>query len=146
MAEKIKKIKTKPTKAVEQAQHQDAQVASASQHKTEATAVAKYLRITPKKVNRVIKHIRGKSIDEALTIIRFLPNFGVSYITKCLNSAVANAVNNNKLKREELYVKKAHVDSGVILKRFRAGGRGSAARIQKLTCHITITVAKKGSK
>lgn len=113
---------------------------------SEVSAKGKHLRITPKKVNRILKEIRTKQVNEAITILKFLPHSGARYVEKVLNSAIANAEHNYKMNRESLYIAKALVDSGVIMKRWRAGGRGRAARIQKLTSHITIVLHNKEKK
>ena len=109
----------------------------------EVMAIGRYLRITPKKVNRVLKEIRTKKAVDALITLKFLPHSGARYIEKVLKSAMANAENNFKMKKENLVIAKALVDSGVIMKRWRAGGRGRPARIEKLTSHITIVLNNK---
>ena len=111
----------------------------------EVKARAKYLRIGPKKVNRILKHIRGKDVQEALNILKFTPHNGARFIEKVLKSAVANAENNNKLDKANLKVMQAIVDSGVVLKRFRAQSRGRGVRIEKPTSHITITLTEKAA-
>ncbi len=107
-------------------------------------AKAKYLRISPKKVDRVLEHIRGKDVTEAMNVLKFIPNSGARYVEKVLKSAVSNAENNNKLNKSELKVAEAIVSSGMVLKRFRAAARGRGVRIEKLTSHITISLAEKG--
>jgi len=112
----------------------------------EIKAEARQVRIAPRKVDRILKLIRGKSIAEAFTTLQFLPHSGARYIEKVLKSAVANAEHNNKLKRDTLIVGRAVANSGIMLKRFRAGGKGSAKRIKKYASHIVIAVQEKGDK
>jgi len=109
----------------------------------EARAVAKYIRISPRKARQVIDLIRGKSVDEALAILRYTPKKASYFIEKVLKSAVANAENNLELAKDNLYVAKAYVDQGPILKRYspRAQGRADLWRVR--TSHITIVVAER---
>lgn len=109
----------------------------------EAKAVAKFVRIAPRKARQVIDQIRGKRVNDAQTILRFIPRFTAQIIGKVLNSAVANAENNNKLNREHLIVSEAYVDQGPTMKRFMPRAQGRASMIHKRTSHITIVVAEK---
>ena len=101
------------------------------------------MRIPPRKARLVIDLIRGKNADEAAAILRFTPNVAAEAIAKVLKSAVANAVNNNKMDEEKLYVKTCYVNEGVTLKRFMPRAKGSASAIHKRTSHITIVVAER---
>ena len=109
----------------------------------EVKATAKTLRIPPRKARLVIDLIRGKNADEAAAILRFTPNVAAEAIAKVLKSAVANAVNNNKMDEEKLYVKACYVNEGVTLKRFMPRAKGSASAIHKRTSHITIVGAER---
>jgi large subunit ribosomal protein L22 len=109
----------------------------------EVKATAKTLRIPPRKARLVIDLIRGKNADEAAAILRFTPNVAAEAIAKVLKSAVANAVNNNKMDEEKLYVKACYVNEGVTLKRFMPRAKGSASAIHKRTSHITIVVDER---
>ena len=109
----------------------------------EVKATAKTLRIPPRKARLVIDLIRGKNADEAAAILRFTPNVAAEAIAKVLKSAVANAVNNNKMDEEKLYVITCYVNEGVTLKRFMPRAKGSASAIHKRTSHITIVVAER---
>ena len=109
----------------------------------EVKATAKTLRIPPRKARLVIDLIRGKNADEAAAILRFTPNVAAEAMAKVLKSAVANAVNNNKMDEEKLYVKTCYVNEGVTLKRFMPRAKGSASAIHKRTSHITIVVAER---
>ncbi|MCL2438750.1 MAG: 50S ribosomal protein L22 [Coriobacteriia bacterium] len=105
----------------------------------QSQAIAKYVRISPRKARIVIDLIRGKSVEEARTILTFSTRAASEPIEKVLNSAVANAENkDDSIKADMLYVSGAFVDEGPTLKRIRAGAKGMAKRINKRTCHITI--------
>ncbi|MFQ4137226.1 50S ribosomal protein L22 [Nodosilinea sp. PGN35] len=104
-------------------------------------AVARYVRMSPRKVRRVLDQIRGKSYRDALIILEFMPYKACEPITKVLRSAVANAEHNNGLDPAGLVVSEAFADAGPALKRFRPRAQGRAYQIRKPTCHITIAVA-----
>ncbi len=106
----------------------------------EVKAIAKYVRMSPRKVRRVVDEIRGKSVDEAATLLRFMPYSAAKTVAKLLESAVANAEHNNKLSRKNLIVSKAFADGGPTLKRFQPHAQGRAFSILKRTSHITIVV------
>ena len=110
---------------------------------TEAKAIAKYVRISPRKARAVIDLIRGKNLKEAEAILRFTVHKGTRPIGKVLQSAAANAEHNYEMDRDQLYIKAAFVDGGPVLKRMmpRAQGRGDI--IKKRTSHITIIVGEK---
>ncbi|WP_169713776.1 50S ribosomal protein L22 [Paludifilum halophilum] len=110
---------------------------------TQAKAVARYVRIAPRKARLVIDLIRGKSVGEALAILKFTPRAASPVIEKVLKSAVANAEHNYNLNPEELVVEKALVDEGPTMKRFRPRAMGRATRINKRTSHITVVVSEK---
>ncbi len=110
----------------------------------EAKAVAKYIRISPLKVNFICDEIRGKQVDEALTILRFTPKKKAQEnLKKVLNSAIANAENNFNLDRDNLYVKEAYANDGPQLKRWRPKARGMAYPILKRTSHIGVVVKER---
>lgn len=109
----------------------------------EVKATAKTLRIQPRKARLVLDLIRGKDVEEAAAILKFLPNNGGYLVGKVLHSAVANAVNNNDLDESKLYVKACWADEGITLKRFMPRAKGSASAIHKRTSHITVVVAEK---
>jgi large subunit ribosomal protein L22 len=108
---------------------------------TEVKAVAKYIRMSPTKVRRVLNQIRGKSYREALMILEFMPYSACEPILQVLQSAAANAQNNNGLQKNELLVNKAFADPGPVLKRFRPRSQGRGFKILKPTCHITVYVS-----
>lgn len=109
----------------------------------EAKAIAKTVRIAPRKARLVIDLIRGKKIGEALSILKFTPKAGSIVIEKVLKSAIANAQNNHDMDVTKLYVKEAMVCEGMTIKRFMPRAKGSASPINKRTSHITIVVAEK---
>lgn len=109
----------------------------------QAKAIARYVRISPRKARLVIDLIRGKSVEEALSILRFTPRAASPVIEKVLRSAVANAEHNENMSTEGLIVEKAYVDEGPIIKRFRPRAQGRASRINKRTSHITVIVSEK---
>ena len=104
-------------------------------------ATAKYVRMSPLKVRRVLDQIRGRSYREALIMLEFMPYKACEPILKVLRSAVANAEHNNGLDPVELYISEAYADQGPVLKRFRPRAQGRAYQIKKPTCHIAISVA-----
>jgi large subunit ribosomal protein L22 len=109
----------------------------------EAKAVAKYIRISPRKVGLVLNMIRGKDIDEAFAILKFTPNKAAGIVEKVLKSAVANAENNNGLDKENLYISKAVADQGPILKRNMPRAMGRSNLMRRRTSHITVIVNEK---
>ena len=110
---------------------------------TSAKATAKTVRTSPRKARLVIDLIRGKSVAEAIAILKFTPNKAASIIEKVLISAIANAENNFDLDVENLYVSEAFVNEGPTMKRFRPRAKGSASPINKRTSHITVVVSEK---
>jgi large subunit ribosomal protein L22 len=107
----------------------------------EVRAVAKWVRISPRKARLVIDHIRGRPVPEARTVLAFTTRAAAREIEKVLRSAVANAEANHGLVGDRLVVSGAHVDDGLIIKRWKPRARGRVARIRKRTCHITITLS-----
>lgn len=105
-------------------------------------AVAKYIRMSPTKINVVLKLIRGKSVNDAYATLIYTDRRAAKFIEKTLRSAVANAENNNGLDKNTLIVKEAYVNNGPILKRFRPRAQGRAFRINKRTSHITVVVGE----
>jgi large subunit ribosomal protein L22 len=109
----------------------------------EVVAKSKYLRISPKKVNRVLNVIRKKPVVESMKILKLLPQAAAVYVLKTLSSAVANAKTNNNLDELNLVVSKAIVGESVRIKRFRARARGGAASIVRRTSNIEIAVKQR---
>lgn len=109
----------------------------------ESKAIAKTVRIAPRKVRLVLDLIRGKEIGEAFAILYHTNKASSPVIEKVLKSAVANAEHNYDMNIENLYIKEAYANEGATLKRFRPRAQGRATAINKRTSHITIVVAEK---
>lgn len=109
----------------------------------EAKAVARYVRVSPRKARVVVDTIRGKSVPAARESLAFTERAMAEVVAKVLNSAVANAEYSSHVRAENLYVKACYVDEGPTLKRFRPRAKGSASRINKRTSHITVIVATR---
>ena len=109
----------------------------------EAKAVARYVRVSPRKARIVVDLVRGKSVIQAREILAFTNRGVAEAVEKTLNSAVANAEQQHHVRPESLIVKTAFVDEGPTLKRIRPRAKGSASRIRKRTSHITIIVAPR---
>lgn len=107
----------------------------------EVKAIARFVRMSPLKVRRVLDQIRGRSYREALVILEFMPYRSCDPVLKLLRSAAANAEHNNGLNRAELVITQAFADQGPVLKRFQPRAQGRAYQIRKPTCHITLAVA-----
>ena len=114
----------------------------------ETKAQAKYIRISPRKARMVVDQIRGKSVEDARLALRFIERAAAEVVENTLNSAVANAEDQHKVRAEALKVSAAYVDEGPTLKRFKPRAKGAASRINKRTCHITVVVSngKKDKK
>ena len=109
-------------------------------------AKTKYVRMSPTKVRRVLNQIRGRSYEEALVLLEFLPYRACEPVWKIIKSAAANLIEQNNSKyinKQRLFIKEAFVTSGPILNRFRPRAQGRAYRIRKPTCHITVVVSFK---
>ena len=114
-----------------------------SEQITSAKAVAKTVRIAPRKAHLVVDLIRGKKIGDAISILKFTPRSASPIVEKVLMSAIANAEHNFDLDVENLYVSEAYVNEGPTMKRFRPRAKGSASQILKRTSHITVVVSEK---
>lgn len=111
--------------------------------KDEGRAVLMHARISARKVKIVLDLIKNKNIDEAYAILKYTPKAASELLLKLLKSAEANAVNNNGLDRDKLYVAEAYANQGPTLKRIMPRARGSANRILKRTSHITVVVKER---
>jgi len=109
----------------------------------EAKAIAKTVRIAPRKARLVADLVRGKSVVEAIVTLANTNKAASPIIDKVIKSAVANAVNNHSMNEETLYVKEILVNEGPTLKRFRPRAKGSASPILKRTSHISVVIAEK---
>ena len=106
-------------------------------------AIARYIRISSRKVKIVIDLIRGKSVKEAEAILRYTPKAATEPVLKLLNSAVANAENNLGMDPAKLVVSEVFATPGPILKRMMPRAQGRAYRINKRTSHVTLVVTEK---
>jgi large subunit ribosomal protein L22 len=109
----------------------------------EAKAVAKYVRMSSSKLKPVTDLVRGKDLNEALTILKFTPGKGSELIEKVVKSAAANAENNHDMNPDELYVAEINANQGPTMKRWRAGAQGRAGMILKRTSHINVVLKEK---
>src|SRR5215218_7188014 len=106
----------------------------------EVRAVARFVRIAPRKARLVMDHIRGRSIEDARALLTHTPRAAAVDIKKLLDSAVANAENNFELDPDDLRISRATADEGPTIKRFRPRAMGRATPIHKRTSHMTITL------
>lgn len=109
----------------------------------EAKAIARHIRIAPRKIRVVIDLIRGKNIGEAYAILKYTPKVGAEVLLKVLQSAIANAENNYDMNSDKLYVAAAYVDQGPTLKRIHPRSRGQAFKILKRSSHVTVVVQER---
>ena len=106
----------------------------------EARAITKYVRLSPQKVRLVVDQIRGKGVEEALNILKFVPKRSADIIAKTLRTAVANAENTQSVDVDRLFVKQAKVDEAGMWKRFTSRAQGRATRVRKRLSHVTIVL------
>lgn len=111
--------------------------------KDEGRAIARNIRVSQRKVMIVANLVKGKGIDEAYAILRYTPKSASPILEKLLKSAEANAVNNNSLNRDALYIADCFANPGPVIKRIIPKARGSAARIHKRTSHVTVVVRER---
>jgi len=108
----------------------------------EARAIAKYLRVSPRKVRLNADLIRGKKVEEAINLLSFTPKAGAKLVSKVVQSALANARQDKSIDVDTLFVKTIYVNQGPTLKRFRPKPMGRAGRIRKRTCHVTVVLSE----
>lgn len=104
----------------------------------EARAVARFVRVSPRKVRLVMDQIRGMKVGEALKLLSFSPQKGAAILKKLVHSAVANAEANSEIDVDALFIKRVFADQGPTWKRFRPRAMGRATRIRKRTSHLTV--------
>lgn len=109
----------------------------------EVSATLRGARSSAQKVRLVVDQIRGKHVEQALDILAFSDKKAAVLVKKVLESAIANAEQNNGADVDELYVSATYVDEGMVMKRIKPRAKGRADRILKRTCHITVKVAAK---
>lgn len=111
-----------------------------------ARATARFVRVSPMKARRVIELVRGKSVEDALAILKYAPQAASEDVAKVVASAAANAENNFGLDPRTLVISKAYADEGPTMRRFRPRAQGRAFHIRKRSSHITVVVeSQKGS-
>ena len=110
---------------------------------TRPSAKLSYARMSAQKAGFVLDAIRGKDVQTALAILEYNPRYASSVIKKLLNSAIANAENNNGMNPENLYIDECFANKATTMKRIRPRARGMAYRIEKRTCHITIILNER---
>ena len=106
----------------------------------ETRAITKFIRVSPRKVRLVVDQIRGKGVEEALNILKFIPKRSAGIVAKTVRTAVANAENTQSVDVDRLFVKQAKVDEAGMWKRFMPRAQGRATRVRKRLSHVTIVV------
>jgi large subunit ribosomal protein L22 len=109
----------------------------------ETRAVAKFVRISPRKIRLVMDQVRGKQVGEALNMLSFAPQRGARILKKLVNSAIANAGQNTDVDVDSLYIMRVYADEGPTLKRWRPRAQGRATSIRKRTSHLTVVLNEK---
>lgn len=109
----------------------------------EAKAIARYIRISPQKARLIADVVRGQRVESAINTLRFMPKKGARILRKVVESAVANASQNEAIDVDTLYIKNIHVDGGPMLKRIQPRAMGRATRILKRTSHITVVLEEQ---
>ena len=112
----------------------------------EARSIGRFVRISPQKARLVCDQIRGKRVEEALSVLEFTPRKGAKLVAKVLRSGIANAENNKNLDVDTLFVKRIEVGPGPTLKRFLPRAQGRATPLLKRTSHITIVLDQRGEE
>jgi large subunit ribosomal protein L22 len=109
----------------------------------ETRAVAKFVRISPRKIRLVMDQVRGRQVGEALNMLSFAPQRGAGILKKLVNSAIANAEQNTDVDVDSLYIMRVYADEGPTLKRWRPRAQGRATSIRKRTSHLTVVLNEK---
>ena len=106
-------------------------------------AHVKHIRISPRKARLIVDQVRGRDLEEALAILRLTPHAASPVLTKLIESAAANAVNNLEMNRDTLYIAEIFANPGPTLKRFRPKARGSATQILRRTSHFSVVLDER---
>ena len=106
----------------------------------EVTALAKFVRISPTKVRRIVNMIKKMPYSDAREVLKLMPHKGAGILLKVINSAIFNAVNNHKADLNDIYIKNILVDGGFHFKRFQPRAKGRMYKIIKKTCHVKVIV------
>lgn len=107
----------------------------------EVRAVTRHAFIGPQKLRLVCDQVRGMPAEQALVVLQYMPQKGAKIVHKALSSAIANAVNNHDMDREELVLKTIFADGGPMLKRYKAGARGRYKPRKRRTSHLTVILS-----
>ncbi len=110
---------------------------------SEVRAVAKYIRMSPRKMRLVVDLVRGLDVTQALEVLRFTPKAAAREVSKVIRSAVANAEENHGLSADELYIAQIRADEAPTLKRGQAGARGRYKPLLKRGSHVTVVLSEK---
>lgn len=145
-----KKALKKEAKAAKKAEKEEKKVSKKVKEEkplpnpvSEAKAVAKNIRCTPRKARLVIDLVRGKSVNDAVAILKNLRKDAALPVLKVIQSAASNAINNFNLDDEKLYIKEIYASDGMRMKRYLPRAKGSASGLVKRMCHITCVVKEK---
>lgn len=111
----------------------------------EVKAVSKYVRISPRKVQKLIGALKGKPVEDGLNVLKFMPQKAAGILDKSIRSAIANADQNSDIDIDLLVIRNIIADQGPTLKRWKARARGRGTRILKRTSHITVILAEESS-
>ena len=114
-----------------------------AQKDTRPSAKLSYARVSVQKACFVLDAIRGKDVNTAIGILTYNPRYASALVKKLLESAIANAENNNQMSRDNLYIAECYAGEGPIMKRVHPRAQGRAYRIEKRMCHITIVLDEK---
>jgi large subunit ribosomal protein L22 len=109
----------------------------------EVRAIAKYIRVSPRKIRLLVKLIRGRKVGDALNLLAFAPQRGAPILRKLINSAVANASQHPDIDVDNLFIKHIFADEGPTLRRFRPRAMGRATRIRGRSSHLTIILDER---
>ena len=109
----------------------------------EARAIAKHVRIAPRKIRIVADLVRGKNVSEAMAILKFTPKVGSKVVEKVIRSAAANAEHNNDMNVDALYISEIFVDQDSTMTRIHPRSRGQAFKILKKSSHVTVVVKER---
>ncbi len=109
----------------------------------EARAITRFVRLSPQKVRLVVNQIRGKAVEDALNVLKFMPKRSAAIVAKTVRAAVANAEGTQSVDVDHLYVKRVTVEKGGMWKRFMPRAMGRATRIRKRLSHITVVLDER---
>lgn len=109
----------------------------------ETKAVARFVRISPRKIRLLMDEVRGEKVEDALNALTFAPQRGAQILKKLIHSAVSNASQQKNVDVDALYIKRIFVDQGPTLKRWRPRALGRATRIRKRTSHLTVVLDER---